>query len=83
MFHDSHLRRKVRIIVGMVIGSSSGIFARPAWRDASPGGVSVIVDVNFAIVIDARPVGRGRRSRLLRYVGDVAVEVKPVVPWGS
>ena len=45
------------------------VFARLAWRDASPAGLSVIVDVIFAVVISARPVGRGRTSQSLGYVG--------------
>lgn len=60
----------------MIIGSSSGIFARLAWRDASPGGPSAIADVISAVTIGARPVGRGSRRQSLGYVGDVAVEVK-------
>jgi hypothetical protein len=47
---------------------------RPAWRGASSGGPSVIADVIFAVVIfavviGASPVGRGRRSQSLGYVG--------------
>jgi hypothetical protein len=53
----------------IVVGLSSGIFARPAWRDASPGGPSVIVDAIFAVTIGARPIGRDRRSLSLGYVG--------------
>lgn len=63
------LAPKGGVVVRMTIGSSSGIFAQPAWRDASPGGPSVIVDVISAVVIGVRPVGRGSRNQSLRYVG--------------
>jgi hypothetical protein len=67
----------------MVVRSSSGIFARLALRDASPGDPSIIIDVIFVVVIGARPVRRGGRSQSLGYVRDVAAEVKPVASRGS
>jgi hypothetical protein len=68
----------------MVVGSSSGIFAQPAWRNASPGGSSVIVDVIFAVATGARPVARDRRSQSLgvRW-GTLLVEVKLIAPRGK
>jgi hypothetical protein len=76
MLHNSPLVLKGGVIVRMVLGSSSGIFMPPAWRDVSPGGPSVIVDAISVVAIGTRPVRWGSRSQSLRYVGDVAVEVK-------
>jgi hypothetical protein len=53
------------------------VFARLAWRDASPAGLRVIVDVIFAVVIGV--VGANHGGTL----GDFAVEVKLVGTWGS
>jgi hypothetical protein len=62
------LAPKGGVIVRMVVESSSGIFARPVWRDASLGGLCVIVEAIFAVAIGARPVGWGSRSQLLGYI---------------
>jgi hypothetical protein len=64
----------------MTIGSSSGIFARLAWKDASPGGPSVIADVISAVAIGAGPVGRGSRSQSLGYVGGCCGQGETVTP---
>jgi hypothetical protein len=71
------LAPKEGVVVRMVVGSSFGIFARPAWRDASPGGPCVIVDVIFAVVIGVLGANHGGT------LGDFAVEVKLVGTWGS
>src|SRR5271170_4114598 len=57
------LAPKGGVVVRMVVGSSSGIFARPVWRDALPGGLCVIVDITSAVAIGARPVGRGSKNQ--------------------
>jgi hypothetical protein len=76
MFQNSP---KGGVIVKMLVESSPSLFARPVWRDASPGGLCIIIDVIFAVVIGARPVGRVSRSHLGIFVF-VEVEVKSVVP---